>query len=515
MTPFDSAGAFVEVAHQGSFRQVVTRSAGISVLSGFAGVSVQMVGTVTLGRLLTPADFGLVAMVTAFSMLLMNIGLNGFTEAVIQRKSIDRQLISNLFWINVAAGVVLTMAFAGGARLLSWFYREPRLTTLAVVISVVIVLNCSSVLHLALLKRAMKFTETSVIEVTSRAASVVVAVTLALAGWGYWALAAAAIACPVTTLVMALIWCPWVPARPRRAAGTAAMVLFAMNIYGRYTVNYFGMTTDQLLLGWRFNAQILGFYKKAFDLFFLAAGLSVSRLGIVAVAALSRLARNPAQYKKYVLNIISVVALIAMGIGGVLTLAGGDVIRIVLGPGWDVAGRILKWFGFGTGMMLVHEVHGWIHLSLGRADRWFRWGILELGVTALLFVIALRWGATGMAFAWTTAFWILTIPAVWYAGRPIRLGICEIVDSLWRPLIASALAGWSSAVILRGTPWGAPADGVTSALIRAAAVFATFAPLYVVAAVVLYRGVVPVRRIVALIRDIVFPYSPSPNAPSP
>lgn len=514
MRPFGPDGIFIDVAHQGKFRQVVTRSAGVTVLSGLLGVPVQMIGTVVLGRLLTPSDFGLVTMVTAFSMLLMNFGLNGFTEAVVQRQTVDRQLVSNLFWINAGMGLILTIGFIAAAPLLARFYKDPRLTHLAAAISLVILLNCISVLHLALLKRAMKFTGTSVIELVSRCAAVLVAVVLALLGWGYWALAAAAIASPLTTAVMTFGLCQWLPAPPRRAHGTRAMVRFGLNVYGRYSVNYCGMNMDQLLLGWRFNAQALGFYKKAYDLFFLSANLSVSRLALVGIAALSRLNRDPVQYKRYLVNAIGVVALIAMAAGGGLTLVGGDIIRIVLGPGWETSGRILAWFGLGTGMMLVHEMHGWIHLSLGRADRWFRWGLLELAVNALFFGLSLRWGPVGIASAWTMAFWILTLPALWYAGKPINLGISFIVDAVWRPIVASAIAGWVSAVVLRTSAPLLAGVRLADAFARVATGCVTFVILYVAAIVILHRGFTPLHRMTALFREMVPRYRATPPIPS-
>ena len=513
MRPFDANGVFVDVAKQGGFRKVVSRSAGVTVLSGVLAVIVQTVATVVLGRLLTPSDFGLMAMVTTFSMLLMNIGLNGFTEAVVQRETIDHQLISNLFWINATLGLVLAIGFAAGAPFLAWFYREPRLTHLAAVMSLVIFFNCISVLHLALLKRAMKFTKTSAIEISVRGAAVLAGVVLAWAGWGYWALAVAAVVTPLATSIAAFALCPWLPGWPRRAEGTGSIVRFSLNVYGRYSVNYFGMNVDQLLLGWRFNAQALGFYKKAYDLFFLSAVLSVWRLRLVAVAALSRLNRDPVQYERYLLNALGIVAFLAMAVGGGLTLAGGDVIRILLGPKWETSGRIMTWFGFGAGMMLIHELHGWIHLSLGRADRWFRWGILELAIHAVLFVLALRWGPIGIASAWTVSFWILTIPAIWYAGKPINLGIAPIVEAIWRPVVASASAGWAAAAILRSNAFLPAGDRFADALIRMTAVCVIFVVLYVAATIILHRGFAPLQRTLALVRDMVPHYGSTRTVP--
>ncbi len=80
MKPFDANGAFRTAPDSGSeLRRLAIRGSGVTLLSQGASLAVQIVATVVLARLLTPADFGLVAMVTTFSLLLMNFGQNGFT----------------------------------------------------------------------------------------------------------------------------------------------------------------------------------------------------------------------------------------------------------------------------------------------------------------------------------------------------------------------------------------------------------------------------------------------------
>jgi len=87
LKPFDINGAFLPSIPGGGdkLRHVAVRSAGVTVLSGGFTVAIQMLATVVLARLLTPRDFGLVAMATTFSLLFVNFGLNGITEAVIQK----------------------------------------------------------------------------------------------------------------------------------------------------------------------------------------------------------------------------------------------------------------------------------------------------------------------------------------------------------------------------------------------------------------------------------------------
>ena len=502
MTPFDANGAFLPAQHDGAVRRLAVQGAGVTVFSGVLGLGIQIAATMVLARLLTPEDFGLVTMVTTFSLLLVSFGLNGFTEAVIQRKEIDHGLASNLFWINLGGGLLLTIAFAVGGTLMARFYHNPHVTRLAIGMSPTILISSVSVMHLGLLKRAMRYSVISANEIVARIASIAVSIVLAWAGWGYWALVAGAIAQGLATSVGAWSLCQWVPGLPQRATGTADMVRFALNVYGRFSINYSARNADNLLVGWRFSAQSLGFYKKAYDLFALSASQLVAPLTVVAVSALSRLSQDSAEYKRYFLSTLGVMAFIGMGLGANLTLIGTDAIRLLLGPGWEPAGRIFTFFGPGIGIMLVYGTHGWIHLSIGTADRWFRWGVIECLVTGLLFILGLHWGPVGIAAAWTVSFWILTIPAFWYAGRPIQLGVARVVAAVWRFLLASLLAGCTAGVIARG-PALFVAAGSVGAAVRIMTVSLLFAVLYLGAVVLLHQGWAPILQVAGLLRDMV------------
>jgi hypothetical protein len=156
MKPFDAQGAFAPFVPGGGddLRRLTVKSAGVTVFTGGIGLAVQMVGTVILARLIAPRDYGLVTMVTTFSILLVGCGgSSGVPDAVAQCKRIDHTLASNLFWITVGIGTLLTLAFASAGSLLAMFFGEPALVTLAVGISATIFLTSISVMHLALLRR--------------------------------------------------------------------------------------------------------------------------------------------------------------------------------------------------------------------------------------------------------------------------------------------------------------------------------------------------------------------------
>jgi len=506
LTPFDANGAFVGIAapSPNTLRRHGIRGAGASMFSSACGLAIQVVATVVLGRLLTPTDFGVVTIVTTFSLLLGNFGTNGFPAAIVQRKELDHRLASNVFWIVVGLHLALAILFAASGSLIAGFFGDPRLRLVTVAIAVSVLLNATWVVHNSLLQRALRFSVISVNDIVSRTVAVGTSVLLAWLGFGYWALVAGAIASPLSTTVGTWFLCRWKPSLPRRARDTGTVVRFATNISGRRAVNYCAQNMDNFLVGWRFGPTSLGLYKKAFDLFALSAAQTVSPLMMVAASTLSRLDAGSAQFRKYLLSAITLMAFVGMGLGAALTLTGTDLIRVLLGPGWEESGRIFTFFGPGVGAMLVYGTHEWIHVSIGRSDRWFRWGIVEIAGTALLFMVALPWGPAGIAAAWTASFWILAIPAFWYAGQPIGLAIGPIIAAVWRYPVASLLAGLAVVFFQARFPFlTTTAADTFGAFVRIMTASCLFTPLYVGAVILLHRSLAPLYLVKGVMQEIV------------
>jgi O-antigen/teichoic acid export membrane protein/glycosyltransferase involved in cell wall biosynthesis len=514
LKPFDANGNFVPpAATGGEIRRLTVRGAGATLFAGGMTLAIQVTATIVLARLLTPTDFGLVAIATAFSLLLVNFGFNGLTEAIVQREEVSDALASNLFWLNISFGVLLTIAFAESGSLVAKLFHDPPVKNICVGISLTIFATSASTVHLALLKRAMRFPAASAIDISARVVSVLVSIALAVLGWKYWALVAGAVAQPVTQGIGALVLCQWRPGLPRRVAGTGSALLFALHTYGNFAINYTTRNTDNLLVGWRFDAQQLGFYKKAYDLFALAVSQFVSSIAIVVVAGLSRLKTDSDLYRRYLLSAVGMTAFVGMGLGITLTLAGPDLIYALLGPKWGPAGQIFRFFGPGIGIMILYTTQSWIHLSVGRPDRWFRWSIVEFVVTCLLFIIGLRWGPVGIASAWSVSYWIMAIPAILYAGEPISLDLRSLLSAIWRYVAASLVAGVVTVFAMRGMPTLAEKAGEAGALLRIGTVLALSIPVYLGAVILLHGGLTPISRFVDLMREMI-KSKKAPSAPA-
>ncbi len=495
MIPFDASGAFQLRNGGHELRRLAVRGAAATVSASALSLGVQMISTVILARLLTPADFGVVTMVTTFSLLLASFGLNGFMDAVIQFEEIDQYTASNLFWLNSAAGLLLAIAFVAAGSLLARFYGNPLVANVAAGLSVGIFIAALSVIHQALLKRAMRFAGTSANDVIGRAINTAVSILLALRGWGYWALVAGIVAQQLSVTIGAWWLCRWVPSLPRRTGKTGAAVRFAAKVYGRFCLGYSTQNIDNLLVGWRFNAVALGFYKKAYDLFALSGSQLIAPLHNVALASLSKLNRDPVRFRRYLANSLGIIAFVGMAVSADLTLMGKDVVRLVLGPKWSESSRIFELFGPGIGVMLLCGAFGWIHLSLGNPGRWFRWSLVELALTVSLFLAALPWGPEGIAAAWSLSYWTLLIPGFWYAGRPIGFGVSALIAAIWRYAAAALVAGLATAAVIRGTPFWDTPSGTSAALWAMHYHFSAVCHAYLGTTILLHWGLAPLRQL--------------------
>ena len=171
-------------------------------------VFVQVATTVLLARLLSPHDFGLVAMVTALMVFAPTLIDLGTTDASTQRARITRGEISALFWLNMAIGGFFTVLFAATSGAIAALFSEPALVGIALASSLTFIFIAGSVQHYALMRRAMEFRRIAMIDLLANVVSSIVAIAMAMTSWGYWALVAKPLLSLVMMAVGAWISCP-------------------------------------------------------------------------------------------------------------------------------------------------------------------------------------------------------------------------------------------------------------------------------------------------------------------
>ncbi len=478
------------------------RGASLTMAGQLASFVIQMTGTIVLARLLTPKDFGLVTMVLSVSLLLQGFGGNGFIEAVVQKEEINHRQISTLFWINAGMSFMLMLLFMASAPIIAAFYKEPRLKPIVLVLAGTILFGGLSNQHVSILTRNMQFFRRTANEVNAAFISTAAAILLALAGWGYWALVMKWLLSPLLITVGAWMLCRWRPGLPARRAGVRPMLAYAFHTYGNFVMSYFRRNVDKMLVGRSFGSQSLGFYDRAYHLSNMLPVQIVSPLSSVSLAAFSRLTEEHERYRQSYLKVLAILAFVGMPLSAAMTLVAKDVILLLLGPQWNYAGVIFSAFGPSIGIAIIYITHGWLHLSLGTPDRWFRWSIVEFVVTVIGFLIGLQYGALGVAVAFSLSFYVLLGPALSYAGRPIGLTFRSVLSAIWKYYVAAFASAFLCWTVLHGSGEAAVHFRELPVLERIAGAGMLCMAVYAVLIVLLFRSIVPFTQFFTVVRDM-------------
>lgn len=414
-----------------NLKVMAVKGAGVNVAAQFIGFFFHTAGVIVLARLLLPRDFGLVTMVTVFSMWFMNFGENGFTEYLIQKKNISRKEVNSVFWLHIIIASLLAIIFTFFAFFLVHFYSEPALSGIGAIMASGFIFNALYTCRFAILKREMKFASIAIIELTAIILSNVLSVTAAIIGMGYWAIVIRQMALPVVTYIGASFLNPLPLHRPIYLNNTLTALKYAIQVYVNFSLGYLTKNIDKVLLGKFHGSAVLGNYDRAYHLSTMPANQLLTPLHNVALATLSKLIQDRKQFSVYYIKAVSIVAFAGSGVTVVLMLTAQDLVQLLLGPAWSEAGKVLVALSPGIAAMLVYGTHSWLHLSLGKPDRWLRWNIFVTLLTIVVFIIALPYGAVAMGLAYSIRAYIILAPGLWYAGRPIQLRLRTLFYSVW------------------------------------------------------------------------------------
>ncbi|MFZ0962482.1 MAG: lipopolysaccharide biosynthesis protein [Terriglobia bacterium] len=368
-----------------------------TITSQGATFALQTIYTVVLARLLTPTDFGLVAMVFAIAGLGMAFADLGLSEATIQRQDINTHQVSVLFWVNVAIGLVLTLVMVALAPVLVWFYREPRLKNLTFVMAAIFLIGGFRVQHNAILQRQMRFASMAMRDVVSSALAVIVAITMAWRGAGYWAIVAFPLTSYGVGLVLSWVMVRWIPGLPRRDERVGSMISFGGKVAASYLINYLNYNTDNILVGWYWGAGPLGLYSRAYNLLMLPVRQLNAPIGRVAVPAFSRLQNDPERFARYYLRAANLVIWVAMPIFGFLFVAAHPVILLVLGHKWVEAGAVFQILSIAALAQLLLGPATWLLVSKGQSGRLLNIMLIIFPILVFGYAVGLPFGINGVA----------------------------------------------------------------------------------------------------------------------
>jgi O-antigen/teichoic acid export membrane protein len=433
---------FLRVDHlSADLRGRSVRGGAVTLTSQGAKFLLTLASMAVLARMLTPEDFGLIAMATVVIGFTSVFKDMGFSMATVQSPDIRHSQASTLYWLNVAASVVITIATAAVAPLLAWFYKEPRVTAVTIALAGTILFGGFGIQHQALLRRQMRFGALAFAEIVSLVVGTLAAIASALAGLGYWSLVVLNVVREIANTAFVWILCRWRPGGPVRRGGIRPLISFGAHLTGFNIVNYIARNVQKMLIGWYSGAGPLGLYNNADRILLLPMQQINMPLTSVAVPALSRIQNETERYRAYFRRGVMLTVTAGMPVVTFLFVVADKAVLAFLGPQWAGAVPIFRALGPAAFIGTFNVATGWVYVSLGTTRRQFNWGLIASAVTIVGYAIGLPWGAIGVAVAFSASTVILRLPSIQYCFRGTQLRLEDLWIALWRPTVSSLVAG--------------------------------------------------------------------------
>ncbi|QLD12261.1 lipopolysaccharide biosynthesis protein [Microbacterium oleivorans] len=443
--------------------------------------ALQLTSTVVLARLLVPEDFGLFAMVIAVTGFAALLGDFGLSNAAVQAENITDQQRSNLFWISTGVGALLYALLFTVAPLIQDFYRADGLAVVVQVMSVGFLLSAIASQFTAHLTRNLSFGRLAIIDVSSQAAGLAFALSLAINGAGYWALVGQQLASAGVLLVLTALLSGWVPRWPAPAP-MRSLLTFAANSLGVQALSYVSGNADSVALGRTSGPEALGLYDRAYQLFKIPVQQIAAPLTRVALPILSRQQSNRPQMSRYVLSAqlgMSYVLGAAFCLGAALA---SPVIELALGPQWSDAAPLFAILAFGGVFQVMGYVYYWSFLACGLTALQLRFSLVTRALMVGLIIIGAFFGPTGVALAVAVGLALNWVVLSAFPMRRTGLDVGAIARTGGRGIavnvvMAAAVWGVDNQLLRDLTPLARLGIGVSAGLAVYALLAATAPPV--------------------------------------
>ncbi|MBK1882858.1 lipopolysaccharide biosynthesis protein [Luteolibacter pohnpeiensis] len=418
-----------------------TAQGGMLVMgSQMSRTGLQFGTTLVLARIIAPADFGLVAMVSIITNFIILFRDMGLTQATIQRETISEKEVSNLFWLNLLLSALLAGLVCAGSPLIALFYGEPRLLKISLALGLSLFVEGSTLQHRALMARNLEFKAIAIAEIIAAIAAASAAIGAAILGWSYWAIVFQTV---VSTLVAALVcfWlCPWRPKSYSKKTSIRAYVHYGKNLLAFNLLNYFSRNTDNLLIGWKWGVGPLGLYARAYQLLMLPISQINGPMTKVMLPALSRLQNDPEGYRRSYIKAVRMVAFCSFPVFAFSALMPSEIIRLALGPKWDGAVPLFIALLPAAFIGCLNITTGWVFQSLNTINRQVKWTLIVVPIQVAAMAIGLPFGAIGVAWGVSIAFVLIRIPYLMYTYHEAPVGMKDLGVALIHPTITTLAA---------------------------------------------------------------------------
>ena len=414
-----------------------------SLVSSFVPGVLGLLVFLTTSRVLSPAEFGLVAFAASIASIGVAVAPAGFREALIQRDRITPAHLDTVFWLCVGAALLIYAALCGAGPLIAQASGQPQLVLLIPLVAARVIFDMAAAVPNALIVRTMSFKMLALRTTAASAVTALVCLGLLWAGFGLWALAFSQLAGSVAACLGALIGARWLPGTRFEMAALRDLRAFGLFSNGSHFISTLNL--DQLLIGALMGPAWLGIYSFARRIFQILTDLISGALNLVSYSLLASMQHEPAKLRDAYLLGTFASSVVAFPVFAGLALVAPDLIPFAFGDAWLSAVPVVQAFCVLGLLTAVGILQSSLIRSQGQADLWFYYLLGKQAATVLYIFLFSGWGVVPLTTSLVILNCLLWLPTLRMVVQLLRVSIWAYLGSFTLPIAATLVmcgCGW-------------------------------------------------------------------------
>lgn len=446
------------------------RGGAITLAAQAGRILLSFSSVVILARMLTPYDFGVVAMAVAVVGVADLVRDFGLSTAAIQAPVLSRTQGSNLFWINSGIGCGCGIVVFLSSNLIASFFDQPELVGVVQALAATFVLGGVATQFKVQINRQLRFGRLAVIEVGSPLLGLIAALIVSLSTRSYWVIVAQLLTTAVAALLLSVCCAGWWPGLPHRSGHMRKLLSMGLDLFGTQLVAYVAKNIDSIAIGRVWGPSQLGIYDRAYQVLVVPLNQLNAPLSRVAIPIFSRLSPAPVRFFRAIRTAQLLSTYLTGTIFAVAAALALPIVTILFGDDWVAAAPVLAVLALGGIFRSLLQVCFWIYTSLGLTRAQLKFYLVGQPLLVVVILLGLPWGILGVAIGHSVGYLLYWVASIWWVGRIAGLDVRPLVRDAARTLglfaVPVGLAAFFAAQLVAGY-WRQALVGSLAAVIMA------------------------------------------------
>ncbi|MCM1984906.1 MOP flippase family protein [Lyngbya confervoides] len=422
-----------------SFQQKVVKGVLWTSIQNWGSQALFFVTFLVLARLLGPETFGLVSLSTIFIHLIQALLGQGFSDAIIQRKDLDREHLDTAFWANFGIGLFLFILGVISAPAIALAFKQPDLIPIVRWMSLLVVFNSVNTTQQAILRREMNFKALAARQLAGQLAGTIVAITLALMNFGVWSLVCQQL---VTSIVgTLLLWkiTRWRPKLKFSVKHFRDLYRFGINVVGINILTFLNVRGDDLLIGYFLGPVALGYYTVAYKMLVTLTQLLTDTIRQVVLPSFSRLQNDLEKMRRAFYTATELVGFVTLPAFLGMAVLAPELVLGLFGDQWQPSIPVMQCLAFvGVARALVNFT-GAVIMAMGKPSWSLMLSLSDTLVRIIAFAIAVQWGIVAVAIALVISTYLFAPIRLVVVNQLIPLDFLTYCKQFIPPLLGSGV----------------------------------------------------------------------------